>query len=168
MMFNAPHPLAWEDARREQSEEETINWYQTFFQIPWLPERLARLGNWGPLSANLINTSRPGTFPEADLDIYRYAWDRDDSMRAMIDWYRAAGRYPHQVDGDATVRMPVRLMWGMQDRFFESRLAKFSQQHCADATLVQLPDAGDWLLHEEPALTSLEIIDFCAPSPPGA
>jgi pimeloyl-ACP methyl ester carboxylesterase len=70
------------------------------------------------------------------------------------------------MEGDGTVRVPVRLMWGMQDRFFESRLATFSTQHCAEATLVQLPDAGHWLLHEEPVVTSQALIDFCAASAP--
>ncbi|MGH7788030.1 MAG: alpha/beta fold hydrolase [Candidatus Binatia bacterium] len=166
VMFNAPHPLAWEDARREPGTEETINWFRTFFQIPWLPEHLMRLDNWGLISTNLAETSRPGTFPEADLDLYRYAWDRDDSMRAMLDWYRAAGRFPQPMEGDGTVRVPVRLMWGMQDRFFDSRLATFSTQHCADATLTTIPDAGHWLLHEEPVVTSQALIDFCAPSAP--
>lgn len=159
-MFNSAHPLAWVDARQQPSEEETINWYRTFFQLPWLPELTGRAGNWWLLAKNLRDTSRPGTFPDQDMNYYRYAWDRDGSMGAMINWYRAAHRHPHAVTGDGVVRVPTRLVWGMQDRFFESRMAKLSLQHCADATLLEVPDAGHWLLHEEPELTSQAMIDF--------
>jgi pimeloyl-ACP methyl ester carboxylesterase len=158
--FNAPHPHAWVDARNDPQQEETINWFRTFFQLPWIPEATARLGNWGLLAKNLRDTSRPGTFPEGDLDYYRYAWDRDGSMGAMINWYRAGFRYPYPASGDGTVRLPTRIVWGMQDRFFESRMGRLSTRHCSDVALLEVPDAGHWLLHEEPELTSSQMIDF--------
>ena len=55
---------------------------------------------------------------------------------------------------------PALLVWGMRDRFFESRMGALSVRHCADASLVELPDAGHWLLHEEPERTSREMIEF--------
>jgi len=161
VMFNAAHPLAWKDAREQEGpKEETINWFRTFFQIPFIPELVGRAGNWGLLVNNLRDTSRPGTFSDADLDVYRYAWDRDDSMHAMVNWYRASFRYPYEIAGDATVKVPTRIVWGMKDRFFENRMAKLSLKHCTDATLVELPDATHWLLHEEPEATSREMIEL--------
>lgn len=165
VMFNAPHPLAWVDARSSAPQEETINWFRTFFQLPILPELLARAGNWWLLVKNLRDTSRPGTFPDPDMDYYRYAWDRDGAMGAMINWYRANFRHPHQVSGDGTVRIPTRIVWGTRDRFFESRLAQLSVRHCANAELVEVPDAGHWLLHEEPEFTSRQMIEFFSDLP---
>jgi pimeloyl-ACP methyl ester carboxylesterase len=162
VMFNAPHPLAWVDARQSAEKEDTINWFRTFFQLPVLPELVGRAGDWWLLTKNLRDTSRPGTFPPADMAYYKYAWDRDGAMSTMIDWYRASFRYPHHATGDATVHMPTRIVWGMKDRFFESRLGRFSVQHCTNATLVELPDAGHWLLHEEPEMTSRQMIEFFA------
>jgi pimeloyl-ACP methyl ester carboxylesterase len=160
VMFNSAHPRAWVEARKEPTQEETINWFRTFFQIPWLPEVTARLGNWGLLAKNLRDTSRDGTFPESDLDYYRYAWDRDGAMQAMINWYRASFRYPKTLEGDGRVAVPTRIVWGMQDRFFASRMGRLSVEQCSNATLVELPDAGHWLLHEEPERTSREMIEF--------
>ena len=164
-MFNSSHPRAWQDVRNEPKQEQTISWYRTFFQLPWLPEIVARAGNWGLLAKNLRDTSRGGTFPEADMDYYRYAWDRDGAMGAMVNWYRASFRHPHELTGDGMVQIPTRIVWGMQDRFFESRMGRLSAQHCSDATLVEVPDAGHWLLHEEPELTSDQMIEFFG-SPP--
>lgn len=160
VMFNAPHPLAWEDARRSTSDEHPIDWFRTFFQLPLLPELVGRAGNWGLLTNSLRDTSRPGTFPDADLDLYRYAWDRDDAMHAMINWYRAAFRHPSLVSGDGAVGLPTRIVWGMQDRFFERRMARLTLDHCADANLIELETAGHWLLHEEPERTSAVMIEF--------
>jgi pimeloyl-ACP methyl ester carboxylesterase len=160
VMFNAPHPRAFADLQNEPQQEKTVNWYRTFFQLPWLPELVGRLGNWGLLAKNLRDSSRPGTFSDTDLDYYRYAWDRDDSMHAMVNWYRAGFRYPHDIPGDGTVAIPTRIVWGMRDRFFDSRLGGMSVRHCDDASLMEVPDAGHWILHEEPDLTSGAMIRF--------
>jgi pimeloyl-ACP methyl ester carboxylesterase len=160
VMFNAPHPLAWEDVRKSAPQEHTISWYRTFFQLPVVPELVGRAGNWWLLAKNLRDTSRAGTFPDTDMDFYKYAWDRDGSMHAMVNWYRASFRYPHEVVGDGVVRVPTRVVWGMKDRFFESRLGRFSVTHCANASLLEIPDAGHWLLHEEPERTSNQMIEF--------
>lgn len=160
VMFNAPHPLAWKDASENPEKEESINWFRTFFLLPVLPELATRAGNWRVVVNSLRDTSRPGTFSDRELDYYRYAWARNWSMHSMINWYRAAFRYPVDVPDDSMVRVPTRIVWGMQDRFFETRMAKLSLQHCADATLVEVPNAGHWLLHEEPELTSNQMIEF--------
>ena len=81
-------------------------------------------------------------------------------MHAMINWYRASFRHPHRVTGDGLVRVPTRIVWGMKDPFFETRLAQLSVNHCADASLVEIAAAGHWLLHEEPERTSNQMIEF--------
>jgi pimeloyl-ACP methyl ester carboxylesterase len=160
VMFNAPHPLAWVDARESEGDERPIDWFRTFFQVPVLPELATRAGNFRMVVNSLRETSRPGTFSDREIDYYRYAWARNWSMHSMINWYRAAFRYPVEVPDDSVVRVPTRIVWGMQDRFFESRMAQLSLKYCANATLVEVPNAGHWLLHEEPELTSREMIQF--------
>lgn len=160
VVFNMGHPLAFQEARAEATKEETISWYLTFFQLPWLPELVAPFGNWGLLAKNLRDTSRPGTFPDTEMVYYKSTWAHPGAMGAMINWYRAGFRYPRAVAGDGTVRVPTRIVWGLRDTFLESRLARLSTRHCTDASVVEIPDAGHWLLHEEPDLTSRQMIEF--------
>lgn len=160
VMFNAPHPLSFQDARRSEPQEKPINWFRTFFQIPVVPEVVGYANNWSLLTGNLRKTSRPGTFSDADFDLYRWAWFRDGASHSMVNWYRAAFQYPHKVEGDGLVHVPTRIVWGMQDRFFENRLARLSAAHCANAELIEVPEAGHWLLHEEPEMTSRKLIEF--------
>lgn len=154
------HPLAYEAASKEKSEQETVSWYRTFFQIPVIPELVGRLNNWGLLVDNIRKTSREGTFSDDEMNVYRYAWDRDDAMHSMINWYRAGYRYPSPVEGDGRVRMPTKIIWGKHEAFSEARVAQLSLEFCDSGALVVLPDAGHWLLHEEPMTSSRLIIDF--------
>ena len=163
MMFNSPHPLAWRDAAQDPEKEESVSWFRTFFQLPVLPELATRAGNFRLVVNSLRETSRPGTFSDREMDYYRYAWSRNWSMHSMINWYRAAARYPVEMPDDSVVRVPTRIVWGTQDRYFEPRMAQLSLKHCADASLLEVTNAGHWLLHEEPELTSRELITFFQP-----
>jgi pimeloyl-ACP methyl ester carboxylesterase len=73
-------------------------------------------------------------------------------MHYMINWYRAGFRYPLEPKANRKVRPPTKIIWGKNDAFSEYRLAQMSVQHCQQAQVVILPDAGHWLLHEEPAV----------------
>ena len=163
VMFNSPHPLAWRDAEQNPAKGESINWFRTFFQLPVIPELATRAGNFRMVVNSLRETSRPGTFPDHVMNYYRYAWARNWSMHSMINWYRAAFRYPVEVADDSIVRVPTRIVWGLQDRFFDPQMVQLSLKYCADATLREVPNAGHWLLHEEPELTSGEMTAFFHP-----
>jgi pimeloyl-ACP methyl ester carboxylesterase len=159
-MFNAPHPLAWRDAQGETSDEKSITWFRTVFQLPWIPELMSRSGNWALVLKNMVGTARTGVFSDQDVAFYRQAWARPGAYRAMVNWYRASFRYPPEIEGDGTVRVPTRLVWGMRDAFFEKRMLGMSAAHCADVNVVELPDATHWLLHEEPDATSRAMVEF--------
>ncbi len=163
-MFNSPHPLAWREREEGAPKEESISWFRTFFQLPLLPELLAPAGNWWLTAKTLRDTARPGTFPDTEMQYYQSAWSRPGAARSMINWYRAAFRYPHNPSGDGLVRVPTRLIWGMQDRFFPSTMLQASARHCVNASVIELPDATHWLLHEEPERTSQAMIEFFKPS----
>ena len=162
VMFNSPHPLAFRDAEKEKPKQETVTFFRTLFQIPALPELAVRAADWAWISKVLRDTSRPGTFTDDELVFYRYAWAEPGAMSAMIDWYRAGFRHPFEADkaGDATVKLPVLLVWGEGDVFFERRLADLTLKHLTDGRLTPVPGATHWILHEEPELASTAMIDF--------
>lgn len=160
MIFNVGHPLAYAEASKTAPQEETVSWYRTFFQLPVLPELVGRFGNWDLLVKNMRQTSREGTFDDDEMDVYRYAWDRDDAMHYMVNWYRAGYRYPYEIEGEGKVSVPTKVIWGAKDVFSESRLAQMSVKHCEQGQVIILPDAGHWLLHEEPVVITQLMADF--------
>ena len=160
VVFNAPHPLTWQEIREHPSDAQTIDWFRYFFQVPFLPDVVPRAGDWALVTGNLTGTSRPGTFDGAELLYYKSAWARDEAWMSMIRWYRAAFRYPEPVVGDGRVTVPTRVVWGMEDRFFDPVMGAMSVGHCAAGQLMAIPHAGHWLLHEEPDVTSRVMIEF--------
>lgn len=62
--------------------------YMFYFQLPWFPERRLRRDGYGALVRALQRTSRPGTFSDEDLALYRAAWARPGALTGMLHWYR--------------------------------------------------------------------------------
>ena len=157
VIFNAGHPLVGSRARPE-NDAETITWFRSFFKLPWLPELVARSGDWWLLSRNLRTTSRPGTFDDAALDVYKAAWSRDNAISTMIHAYRA--EIIEVPEDRGAVNVPVRVVWGANDAFIPPAAAAFTREYVGRDAFVEVPDASHWILLEEPERTSREMIEF--------
>lgn len=158
-IFDTPHPQSGKDT---PSQEDTVSWYRTFFQIPWVPEWTGRLANWRLLTNALRNSSRPGAFSDEKLDLYRSAWDRDGAMSAMVNWYRAAYRFPAPPadPGAMLVEVPTLLIVAPQDAFIPGDLTRASMRYLKAGRLLELQEGTHWILQEDPAGTSQILIDF--------
>jgi pimeloyl-ACP methyl ester carboxylesterase len=129
------------------------------FQTPRLPEIIWRANNFRLGLRALTGTSRPGTFTPADLAQYKTAWSQPGAQTAMLNWYRAARRYPFPT-GDAHVTAPTLILWGEQDAFLETGLARESAKLCDRVEVVTFPHATHWLQHEEPVAVNAGLIHF--------
>jgi Predicted hydrolases or acyltransferases (alpha/beta hydrolase superfamily) len=154
---NVPHPTVMEATLRNSLSQLRKSWYMFAFQLPALPEAISTANNCRVLQRGLTESSRPGTFSAADLQRYREAWTQPGAVTAMINWYRAMGRYrPRPPQQQASV--PTLVMWGQQDEFLESAMAEESLDYCDDGRLVTFPSATHWVLHERPEETAEELL----------
>ena len=150
-VIGTPHPRAVQAIQEEGgSDEDTVSWYVVAFQVPWLPERVVRLGNWRALVNALRDTSRPGTFSEDTLDLFRWAWDRDGAMATMMHWYRAAFRFPPTEPAHWRVRPPTLVVLAPDDAFIPSAMTRRSLDWVDDARLVELESGTHWVIEEDP------------------
>jgi len=143
-VIDVGHPLGYEEA---VSAEETVSWYRTFLQIPWLPGYTARLGNWWLLSSNLRATSADGAFPDAELDYFRSAWDRDGAIHSMGAWYRAP---VDPLDAEPRVTTPTQLILAAEDAFIPTDLTRAGMKYLDRGELVELGSGTHWVAGEEP------------------
>jgi pimeloyl-ACP methyl ester carboxylesterase len=160
-IIDTPHPDAW---RHVESNQETVSWYRTFFQIPWLPEESARWGNWALLTKSMRDTAKPGAFPDEKIALYRSAWDRDGAFGKMVNWYRSAFR---TFTRDAStpehrVALPVLVLLAEDDAFIPSDTTRASLELLDDGRLVELGSGTHWVLQEEPERIAKELADFFA------
>ncbi|QLK25984.1 alpha/beta hydrolase [Natrinema zhouii] len=148
-VVNAPHPTAYRRQLLSNPEQLRRSWYAVCFQLPWLPEFACRYDEYRLLERALRETAAPGTFSETDLARYRQSWDRTGALTGMLNWYRAATRYPPNPAIDR-VAAPTLVVWGEDDSALVPALAVDSAAFCAERRLEMLPGVSHWVPHEEP------------------
>ena len=156
MIFNSNHP----QAEPPSGGADKIGWPRKLAQLPYLPEIATRFGNWRLPIATMRDTSRPGTFDDASLAAYRYAWHRDHAMSKMALWLRAWREFPRELPQPSLVRVPTRLVWGLDDAFIPLIDAAPSLALIEGGDVVELPGVGHWLLHEAPVETARLMTEF--------
>lgn len=164
VVLNAPKAEVMRRALREDRAQRRRSWYFLYYQIPWLPEFLSRLDNWRRLSRALRESALPGTFTDADLDLYREAWSRPGAMSAMINWYRAYVRYSRGEPPRVIIKPPTLLIWGAGDRFLGRALAQPSIDSCEDGRLVHVEEATHWVHLERPEFVNEQLLGFLSES----
>jgi pimeloyl-ACP methyl ester carboxylesterase len=140
-ILNVPHPVVMRRFLQRDFEQMRRSWYAFFFQLPWLPEAGMRAGNWRGAVQALRGSGLVHTFTNEDIEKYREAWSQPGAMAAMINWYRAAARYPQQIPQEMRIRVPTMMIWGMKDIALTHRMARPSIDHCDDGNLILFPEA---------------------------
>ncbi|MBI5290575.1 MAG: alpha/beta hydrolase [Chloroflexi bacterium] len=148
-VINVPHGAVMQRNLRHNRAQLLKSWYIFFFQLPWLPEALARLDNWKQVAGSLQHSSRPGTFTPADLEQYRQAWSQPGAYTSMLNWYRALVQKPSRPPAGSCIRVPTLLIWGARDMFLGRELAQPSIDLCDDGRLILVEGASHWVHHEE-------------------
>lgn len=147
--LNAPHPTAFRRVLLTDPRQLRRSWYGLLFQLPRLPEALARRNDWQAAVKSMADTCRPEAFDAADFDRYRRAWAVENAYRSMVHWYRAVVRHDAR-PRRRRVDLPALVVWGADDAFLRRPLAAKSSAYCDRGQLVLWEDATHWLHHERP------------------
>jgi pimeloyl-ACP methyl ester carboxylesterase len=131
-----------------------------FFQIPELPEKAMAADYFKTMVGSLVSTSRPDTFSEEELEVYKEAWAQPGALTAMLNWYRALRQGSMHQTPDDDITVPVRMIWGVGDQFLSPMLAKESMKFCKDGELVFVGEATHWVHHEQAYILNMLINRF--------
>jgi pimeloyl-ACP methyl ester carboxylesterase len=159
-IINMPHPAVMKRFLRRDFEQMRRSLYALFFQLPWLPEMLMRAGNWRGASLGMRRSGKPNAFTDEDIEKYKEAWSQPDAITSMLNWYRAALRYPPEITDDMRVKVPSLILWGVKDFALTYRMARPSIDYCEEGNLIFFPDATHWVQHEEYEEVNHSLIDF--------
>jgi pimeloyl-ACP methyl ester carboxylesterase len=138
-VLSTPHPAAMIKAFRT-SNQALKSWYMLFFQLPFLPEQLAR--------RTLAKTLRDSGLPTRYVDSYVAAMSEPDALTGALNWYRGIPYSLRQPVG--RIRVPTTYVWGRHDFALNRTAAEATEAYVsAPYTFVDL-DAGHWLPEVEP------------------
>jgi epoxide hydrolase 4 len=184
-ILDVPHPRRMLEGLRTP-RQLARSWYMFFFGLPWLPERLLRMGNWWAFRSGIERDARPGAFTPQDIGRYVEAWSQPGALTAMLNYYRASMRRPPSPGTKSSdrarsragarrrapsragarfpaVEAPTLIIWGERDRYLGIELA---DPDPADVPrlerVVILPGVSHWVQHDEPERVSELLIEFFA------
>lgn len=161
VVINAPHPQAF---RRELVTPDQMmrSWYATAFQVPFLPEAAFRLNDFALLERVFRASSvRPGAFTDEDIRRYREAAARPGAITAMINYYRAAARYPGPPP--RTITTPTLLIWGEEDQALSIRLTEGLDEWVPGIRVERIPGVSHWVPAEAPDRVNELLRGFLSP-----
>lgn len=161
-ILNAPHPQAFSREIRRNPKQMLASWYAGFFQLPALPEAALRARGYAALLGIFRAESvRPGAFSEDDLQKYRESASRPGALTAMLNYYRAATRYPSP---------PVRtsphetlLIWGVRDQALTIELTEGLEDWVPRLRIERIPEASHWVASEYPDRVNELLTGFLVP-----
>jgi epoxide hydrolase 4 len=159
-IMNVPHPAVMKRFLQRDFEQFRRSWYVFFFQLPWLPETGMRQDDWRGAERVLRGSGKTHTFTNEDIEKYKEAWSQPGAMTSMINWYRAAFRYPPSMMKDPRIKVPTLMMWGMKDFALSHRMARPSMDYVDEGNLILFPDATHWVHLDAADEVNHYLIDF--------
>jgi pimeloyl-ACP methyl ester carboxylesterase len=76
----------------------------------------------------------------------------------MLNWYRAAARYPALERPGKQVTVPTTIIWGAKDRFLGAEMAEESAALCDSGELIGMEANTHWVQHEAVAAVNETLI----------
>jgi pimeloyl-ACP methyl ester carboxylesterase len=148
IVMNAPHPKAFNRELKAGWEQRRKSWYMFFFQMPWLPEALMTLSPQRTAKFFFQKTAvRPAAFSGNDLEVMAVALAQPGAMPAMVNWYRAAFRYP-STNPNVVIDVPTLLIWGEDDVALGKPLTYGLEEWVTDLEVHYIPNCGHWVQNE--------------------
>jgi pimeloyl-ACP methyl ester carboxylesterase len=170
IVMNLPHPTRFAQGLKTLRQLRR-SWYMFFFQLPWLPERLlARHGAAaiaGILRGTAIDKAR---FPRDVLSVYCRNALRPGALTAMLNYYRAAFRYPPPPRRKFAVPLetPTLMIWGEEDRALGKEFTVDTGALVRDFTLRLLPRVSHFVQQEAPEAVNDIMREWLLTSRPAA
>lgn len=154
VIANVPHPEVFGTYLKSNFSQLLKSWYVLFFQIPWIPEQIVKLGNW-----KFLIKAMPATWTKVQHNRYREAWSQPGAISAMIHWYRAMFSRSRVRRTEIQVKPSTLIIWGKKDPHLSWQMADLSLEFCQDGKLVYFDDATHWVQHDKAAEVSHLLID---------
>ena len=175
--LQVPPPQAW---RANLTLRQMLkSWYMFFFQLPGVPEWWIKANDFAVLERMFRQTSRPGTFTDADIAVYKSALRMPGALTSSINYYRAnvgwllrpaetlrrlvLGQDERRDDifEEMRVRTPTLFIYGERDMAIVpetvENVCSYVDAPCRE---VRFRMHGHWIQQEAPAEINAALLSF--------
>ncbi len=168
-IVNAPHPLVFQRSTFDDMEQRKASQYIRAFRVPGMETHIANdLDNF---FEKTFSGHFELTFSDAEKAAYIDEWSQPGAVEAMLNWYRAAPIIVPAMDETPerpayldvpfpVVKMPVLVVWGMNDRALTPSQLNGLDDLVSDLRLVRVPDAGHFITWEKPEAVTSALREF--------
>jgi len=166
-ILNCPHPDVLGRALMLNHPRQMLrSWYIALFQLPAIPEFLARFGDCRLLELALLSATDEA-FSDRELDMYRNAWSQDRAITSMLHWYRAAGRAvldnsdkQRSSHSNPRIEVPLQIIWGKDDKALDRSLVEPSAELAVNSDITWMPQATHWVQRDCPQQVSQRLLEM--------
>lgn len=164
IILNAVHPGAFQREIAKNPAQAAASQYIHDIRADGAEARFAA-NDHALLWASLEKTAQAGHLTAADRQAFIAAWSQPGALTGMFNWYRAMRLDPPRAgaatpatelydDAALTVRVPTRVLWGLQDEALLPGCVEGLERWVPDLEVRRVPDAGHWIVYEKPALVT--------------
>jgi len=169
VVVNMAHPAIFDREMRENPRQQAASQYALVFRSPQGEARMDPQAHPGPLDG-----LRQRGLGAAQIAAYRAAWSQQGWPTSGLNYYRAAAIGPATPDGapangnytphltERIVRVPTLVIWGERDPYLLPGNLDGLERYVPALTIRRVPDAGHWIVQEQPALVTTLIAAFLA------
>jgi pimeloyl-ACP methyl ester carboxylesterase len=159
LIINATHPVPFAEGLAHDHAQQEASRYMNWLRAEGSELALARDDFRGMEQLMLGMGASPAWFDAATRTAYHACWRR--GLRGGVNYYRASSLHPPTATEAGAagitldpakfqVTVPVRVLWGEQDKAMLPSLVDRLDRFVADLTVTRVPDASHWLVHEQP------------------
>ena len=159
-IINSPHPAIFQKSLIDHPEQRAASQYMSAFRTPGMEAGIARMGLDTFFDKSFAKHVELGTIPPAERQHYIDDWGQPGALTAMLNWYRAsrilvpepgaAAAMPEWVDHVPMIKVPVRVIWGLDDKALLPVQLEGIGEVGDDVEVVPLPGVGHFAPWQAP------------------
>ena len=171
VIINAPHSVPFARALATDPAQQAASAYMNFFRLEKATRVMAEDGCARLLRMFSRTADGSSALRVEDIPHYLAAWAQPGALDCALNLYRASPLHPPaagdpgaaalELDPAAlTVRVPTLVIWGEADTALGTVLLEGLDRLVPDLTVVRIPGASHWVIHERPGEVNAAIRRF--------
>ena len=173
-IINSPHPAIFQKSLIDHAEQRAASQYMNAFRTPGMEAGIARMGLDTFFDKSFSKHVDLAAIPAEERQSYIDDWGQAGALTAMLNWYRASrihvptigeqAAMPDWVDHVLKIRIPVRVIWGLDDRALLPVQLEGVGEVGDDVDLFPLPGIGHFAPWQAPDAVAAALLPFLSPA----